>query len=160
MPVSAHPKTFRPNPGKVAPRHVVDRLARFHPTVRLVWNTVHKCWQLIERGSNMRWSSVRLLRDVKKRPFSPTIENTTTWLNMHDMKRVHDRHELDKWLSDLDSAGSEHEAEAEARASGMIEEGADRVWRATGKRIPVAVKPSHEPTHSPETRGAGAAESQ
>jgi hypothetical protein len=49
--------------------------------------------------------------------------------------------------------GEEHPVlpPAEERARGMIEEGADRQWRAEGKRIPFVLNPSHgEPTYSGE----------
>lgn len=139
----ARARYFQPPPARHAPKHIVARLARFHPTVRLVWNTVYKCWQLIERGNDLRWTSLRLLRNAQKQPITPTMESTVHWLSARDIKRLGNKHALERWLEGLDATGFDGEREAEARASGMIEEGADRQMRAEGRRIPFVLNPSH-----------------
>lgn len=139
----ARARYFRPPPSRHAPKHIVARLARFHPAVRLVWNSVYKCWQLIERGNDLRWTSLRLLRNAQKQPIAPTLESTVHWLSARDLRRLDNKFALERWLNNLDSTGFDGEREAEARASGMIEEGADRIWRAEGRKLQFVLNPSH-----------------
>lgn len=148
-------------PGMAAPRCVVERLARFHPRVKLVWNTAHACWQLIELLDNRQWDHIKLLRKMlppeggraaKRRgeactyiPEAPTLENTVYWLDQMSMPRIMNAYERDRWLEALDerdAAGRKEEAARVARASDLAGEGAERQWRAEGKRIPFVPDPS------------------
>lgn len=142
-------------PGCSPPPSVVRRLARFHPTVKLVWNTQAHCWQLIERGDDMLWRSVRLLRRMlppqgpKGRitfvPEQPTLENTVFWLDRHDVRRHQNEYELQRWLNKVDglSDKAQEEQRDKARdAEDRIREGADRHHGVLGKRLALVPNPS------------------
>lgn len=138
-------------PGVPFPSHIVERMKRFHPHTQLVWNWHYKCYQIIQMGDDLKWSNLRLLRTRMKAPLPPTLENTVGYLDAHDIRQYQTRYELEQWLNKIDEHSDGAEKDSEDRARGMIEEGADRQWRAEGKRIPFVLNPSHgEPTYSGE----------
>lgn len=150
--------TFRV-PGLMPPRCVVERLARFHPTVRLAWNPGASCWQLIERGDDMQWRSVKLLRRmlpprgprerVRYIPEVPTLANTVFYLDSCDIRAMANRYAVDRWLEGLDQPGEQarsEQSDSERRASDLVGEGAERQWRAEGRKLTLVPDPSPSET--------------
>jgi hypothetical protein len=143
MPIVTREYVVR-RPGIQAPPHIVERLKRFHPTVRLVWNVARDCFQLIEIGDDQKWRHVRLLRNHRTGKALPvTMENTVQFLDQHDMRRLQNKAALDRWLGEIDGAHDHDETKRnEDLASDKFKEGTNALWRAMGKRIVIAAKPS------------------
>jgi len=135
-------------PGLQAPAWIVKKLKRRHPQVSLAWDAEDNCWALVAYASFDVYTVVHKLKRPKFPGEAywltgkgvaelPTMENTVWWLDKHDSRRWENEYDKRQWLDDIDSRGPHQEVAAvEARASGLIEEGADRAWRAAGKRIP------------------------
>lgn len=129
--------------GSYVPAYIVQRLQRFHPTVRMRWDPKDSCWMLVDKSYFGSYHLIRKLKKFRGGAEKPTLKNTVLWLNEHDARRHANQYELARWLGEVDAAGPHDEIKAsEDAASDKIAEGTDRIWRATGKRIPFSVKPS------------------
>lgn len=150
-------------PGFRVSPYLLDRLKRFHPAVRIVWNVPNKCYQLVERCPDGLLRHVKLLRKpvgngkLRFKAEEPTLANTVYWLDAHDWRRLTNDAERQKWLDDLDQKNEATDPLVKAHAEGMIEEGADRIWRAQGKRIPFVPNPSPTDGSSADGREASRA---
>lgn len=152
-------------PGLHAPAYVVQRLKRFHPNVSLAWDCAEECWVLVAHDAFNAHTVIHHLKtfrgpSVGGRPgkpgkaLVPTLENTVWWLDKHDSRRFENDADVRRWLDDVDAQGPHDELAAnEAAAKAKIEEGTDRLWRATGKRIPLAMKPSDD--HAVDSASSG-----
>lgn len=151
-------------PGTRVRKAILDRLARQHPTVRIVWNVPESCYELIELGDDGRYHPIKLLRKlVSANPMrfeaeEPTMQNTIEYLNRCDVRRLANAYALDQWLNDVDGDQDQQDPDAVRRSEDMIREGVDREWRARGKRQSFVLDPSNgSPTVSPKARRAGSA---
>lgn len=136
---------FTFTPAGMRPRqYVVERLARYHPSVKLVWNVAVMRWQLIERNLRTgQWMNVAILQGPDGEYLNPTLWNTVDHLNKIDVRN------LGYWdIKRLAEQGTESEIQfREAREKGFddfcrsaSEQIADMIWHDQKKRISV-VKP-------------------
>ena len=138
-------------PGLHAPAYVVARLKRFHPQVSLAWDADDECWALVAHDHFNAHTVIHKLRrfcgpdrSSGARPArtywvaeAPTLANTVWYLDKCDSRRWENESMRQAWLDDVDSHGPHEEAkQSESLASARIEEGADRMWRLAGKRVP------------------------
>jgi hypothetical protein len=126
---------------------------------------VEECWVLVAHDGFDAHTVIHHLKDYRGPSIGgkpgepgkaqlPTLENTVWWLDRHDSRRWENEADLREWLAEVDSKGPHDEVAAnQAAADAKIEEGTDRLFRITGKRIPFAVKQSRDdPTDSAEPR--------
>jgi len=152
-------------PGLHAPAYVVERLKRFHPQVSLAWDAKEECWALVAHDNFGAHTVIKRLKTflrpagpnkklLRGQAEAPTLANTVWYLDRCDSRRWENESMKRQWLEELDSQGPHDEVKrSEDMASGRIEEGADRMWRLAGKRIPLAVKPSRD--DSTDSAGPG-----
>ena len=105
-------------PPRPAPEYVVDRLARFHPAVKLTWSIDR--WVMVEMGWDGEWRHITSLRQHEE----PTLENTVFALNDMSVTWSMTEREKEEWLAQLDEI---ERTDEERDADDRMQEGHERM---------------------------------
>lgn len=137
-------------PGLRPTGYVMERLKRFHPHVRVVWNWKLERWVFMEPSlidGELLPVMVIQGRDGEYR----NVEMRDVWLLSEIDMRTLSYWQKEKWLHDLDHSHEEaQEAEKRTFADNMSRDLIDRVWFESGRKRGVMVNGSA--SHSSSTR--------
>lgn len=115
------------------PQWLLERIARVHPRVRLLYVTGARTWALYERCMDGSWEMISRIDGL------PTYANTVLALNQCHPSRFEDSEAFDEFLADLDAPQREEEEAVEQASEARAAEGSDRMFDQLSTRHHVSI---------------------
>ena len=115
------------------PAWLLERLARVHPRVRLLWSCGARTWCLYERCMDGSWEMICRIDGL------PTYANTVLALNECHPSRFEDSEAFDEFLAEIDEPQRKDEEAVLDASEALTDEGSDRMFDQLSTRHHVSI---------------------